>query len=148
MGAASGNRKATALLVHFLRPKRLHRLAWRIGARGVSYPGPVVVATEWADALALPIAPLVLLLQLGALFIPRFVLRAAGASVCAGSIWLMYHYVSSIELAPNEGANIGAGVLLLWWSVSLLLVGVAVVGELVRIVVRHGDVLPSEGPPD
>jgi hypothetical protein len=104
----------------------------------------VIIATEWADGLALPIAPLMLLLQLGALFITRLALRIAATLACAGSIWLMYHYVSSIELAPEEGANIGAGVLLLWWSMSLLLLGVAVIGELVRIVVRRGGVLSNE----
>jgi hypothetical protein len=87
----------------------------------------------------------VLFLQFGALFIPRFVLRAGVTLACVAAIWLMYDYVTSIELAPDEGANIGAGVMLLWWSVSLLLVGAAAVGELVRLVVRRG--LLSNGAP-
>ena len=107
----------------------------------------MVVATEWADGLALPVAPLVLLLQLGALFIPRRVLRIAASLACAGSIWLMYRYVSGIDLAPEEGANIGAGVLLLWWSVSLLLLGVGAIGEVARVVVRRRRVLSHETPP-
>ena len=107
----------------------------------------VVVATEWADGLALPVAPLVLLVQLGAFFIPRRALRVATSLACAGSIWLMYRYVSGIDLAPEEGANIGAGVLLLWWSVSLLLVIVAAIGEVVRIVVRRRGVLSRDAPP-
>ena len=109
----------------------------------------MLIATEWADGLALPIAPLVLFLQLGALFIPRLAFRVSATLACVGSIWLMYDYVASMELAPDEGANIGAGILLLWWSVSLLLFGVAGLGELVRIVVRRTG-LVSDGalPPD
>jgi hypothetical protein len=106
-----------------------------------------VIGTAWADGLALPIAPLVLFLQFGALFIPRFVLRAGATFACVAAIWLMYDYVESIELAPEEGANIGAGVMLLWWSVSLLLLGVAVIGELVRIVVRRRDHVSDRPPP-
>ena len=109
----------------------------------------MLIATEWADGLALPIAPLVLFLQLGALFIPRAVLRIPATLACVGSIWLMFDYVASIELAPDEGANIGAGVMLLWVVVSLFLFGVAVIGELVRIAVRATGLM-SDGalPPD
>jgi hypothetical protein len=39
----------------------------------------------------------------------------------------MFVYVATLPLSPDEGANIGAGVLLLWLLVSLGLLAVAVV---------------------
>jgi hypothetical protein len=105
----------------------------------------MIVADPWYDYLALPIAPVVLFLQLGALFIPRFWLRAAASLACFAAIAWMNHYVSSIDLAPDEGANIGAGVMLLWWTCSILLLGAAVVGEAARIVVRRAGLMSGDG---
>ena len=95
----------------------------------------MIADIHWEDALALPVAPFVLLLQLGALFVPRWWLRVGGALACFGAIAWMEHYVAGIETAPEEGANIGAGVMLLWLGCSILLLGAAAVGEVVRAVV-------------
>ena len=38
---------------------------------------------------------------------------------------VMFLYVSTLDLDPSEGANIGAGVLLLWLPVSLAMLLVA-----------------------
>ena len=104
----------------------------------------MIVADPWNDYLALPVAPLVLFLQLGALFIPRWWLRVSGALACFGAIAWMEHYVSELELRPEEGANIGAGVLLLWLSCSILLLGAAAVGEVVRVVVRRAGLVSED----
>lgn len=104
----------------------------------------MIADVNWEDGLALPVAPMVLFLQLGALFLPRFWMRAAGSLACLGAIWWMYDYVASLELAPEEGANIGAGVMLLWWGCSILLLGAAAIGEVVRLVVRRAGLLSEQ----
>ncbi len=87
----------------------------------------------WHDYLALPIAPLVLLVQAGALFVPRRPLRWALAVACPLAILIMLLYVESLTIEPDEGVNIGAGVLLLWMLVSGALLLVALVAEGVRL---------------
>lgn len=93
----------------------------------------MIVADPWFDYLALPIAPLVLFLQFGALFLPRWWQRAVGALLAVGSIVWMERYVVGIEVAPEEGVNIGAGLLALWLAVSLLLLAAAAVVEVARV---------------
>ena len=81
----------------------------------------------WQDYLALPVAPLVLVAQGAALFFVRsrrlrWGLLAAGTAAVAA----MFLYVATLPLAPDEGANIGAGVLFLWLLVSVVLLGAGV----------------------
>jgi hypothetical protein len=90
----------------------------------------------WHDYLAIPIAPLVLLVQGGSLFARRRSVRWGLAIGCFAAIAAMFAYVSSIEMQPDEGANIGAGVLLLWFLGSLLLLAVGLAREVVAAVFR------------
>jgi|tagenome__1003787_1003787.scaffolds.fasta_scaffold20953325_2 hypothetical protein len=98
----------------------------------------VLAADPWADYLALPVAPLVLLLQIGALFVrPRW-LRWGISVACVAGIAAMFLYVDSLPQSPDEGANIGAGVLLLWLLVSIGLVLVLVARDLLVLAFRAG----------
>lgn len=91
----------------------------------------MLVADPWSDYLALPVAPGVLLVQLGALFIPRWWLRWAISATCFGAVTAMLDYVSSLPVGPDEGVNIGAGLLALWWLCSLVLLVVLVARDVV-----------------
>lgn len=86
----------------------------------------------WQDYLALPIAPLVLLLQIVALFLPQRSVRWALAVLCPLAILAMLLYVDSLPVEPDEGVNIGTGVLFLWLIVSLVLLVLAIAVEGVR----------------
>src|SRR5918999_2382075 len=86
----------------------------------------------WHDYLALPIAPLVVLVQLIGLFLRPRMLRWAVEIVCPLAIVAMFAYVSSLPDRPGEGVNIGAGVLLLWMVLSLGLLLVTLVVEAIR----------------
>ena len=86
----------------------------------------------WHDYLALPVAPLVLLVQLIGLFLRPRMLRWAVEIVCPLAIVAMFAYVSSLPDRPGEGVNIGAGVLLLWMALSLGLLLVTLVVEAIR----------------
>jgi hypothetical protein len=88
-----------------------------------------VIAVEWAEGFALPIAPLILLAQGASVTLPRWWMRVAVSLACFGTIYWMYVYVREIDLAPEEGANIGAGVLLLEVAVSQLLLAVTALRE-------------------
>ena len=96
----------------------------------------MIVADPWYDYLAFPIAPFVLFLQFGALFIPRWRLRIPASLACFGAIAWMDGYVSGLEL-EGEGVNFGEIILVFWFVVSLGLLAVAAVAEVVRIVVRR-----------
>jgi predicted MFS family arabinose efflux permease len=87
----------------------------------------------WHDYLALPIAPLVLLVQIGALFLPSRPWRWALAIACPVAILAMFLYVASLPDEPGEGVNIGAGVLLLWLIPSGVLLVVTLLAEGVRL---------------
>jgi hypothetical protein len=87
----------------------------------------------WHDYLALPIAPLVLVVQIVALFLPRRSVRWALAAACPLAILAMLLYVDSLPDEPGEGVNIGAGVLVLWLVVSVAVLVIAVVMEGVRL---------------
>jgi 4-amino-4-deoxy-L-arabinose transferase-like glycosyltransferase len=87
----------------------------------------------WHDYLALPIAPLVLLAQIGALFLPSRHWRWALAAACPLGILAMWLYVASLPEKPGEGVNIGAGVLVLWLIVSVVIFLVGLVAEAVRL---------------
>ena len=97
----------------------------------------MVVADPWYDYLALPIAPLVLLVQAAALFLSDRRLRWALELACPVAILAMLLYVAQLRTAPDEGANIGAGVLLLWLACSALLAGIAVAREAGGAVLRR-----------
>jgi uncharacterized membrane protein len=88
----------------------------------------------WHDYLALPIAPLVLLVQAGALFLSRREWRWALGIACPFAILAMLLSVASLPSKPEEGANIGAGVILLWMVVSVALLVVAVSAEVLRLM--------------
>jgi peptidoglycan/LPS O-acetylase OafA/YrhL len=90
----------------------------------------------WYDYLAFPIAPLVLIIQAAALFMRRRSMRWILGIACVTAIALMFGYVASISTRPEEGANIGAGVLLLWLLVSILLLAIGVAREAVVALFR------------
>ena len=98
------------------------------------------LADPWYDYLAIPIAPIVLLVQLGALFIPLWWVRWGISAASFAAIWVMLAYVASIPVGPTEGVNIGEGVMALWWLCSFVLVLVLVARDLVLgafLVVRR-----------
>ena len=75
----------------------------------------------WYDYLALPIAPLVLLVQFGVLFVRPWWLRWVLSAACFAAIAVMLAYVTSIPVGPDEGVNIGAGLMALWFLCSFVL---------------------------
>ena len=96
----------------------------------------MLVADPWYDYLALPIAPLVLLVQFGALFVRPWWLRWGIGAACITAITVMLLYVASIPVGPDEGVNIGAGVLALWWLCSFVLALVLVARDLIGVGFR------------
>jgi hypothetical protein len=89
------------------------------------------VADPWYDYLALPIAPLVLVVQFGALFVRPWWLRWGISAACVAAITVMFSYVASLPEKPDEGVNIGEGLLALWWLCSFVLVLVLVGRDLI-----------------
>lgn len=78
----------------------------------------------WYDYLALPIAPLVLLLEVGALALgqrARILVVGAGTAVIAA----MFISVASLPF-PGGDPNIGAGLLLLELGCSMVVLAVAI----------------------
>jgi hypothetical protein len=96
----------------------------------------LVLADPWYDYLAFPIAPLVLVGQVGAMFTRRRALRLAAAVACPMLLTAMFFFVAE-KPDPAEGANIGAGVMLLWLLVSAVLLLVALGRELVGLAVQR-----------
>lgn len=92
----------------------------------------------WYDYLAIPYAPIVLLVQVGALFIRHRLKRWGLSLACTAVIAAMFFYVESLTLDPDEGVNIGAGVLLLWLLVSILLLIAGVMRDVVELALRRG----------
>jgi hypothetical protein len=90
----------------------------------------------WYDYLAIPVAPLLLLVQLGVLFIRSPLWRWGISIACTVAIAAMFFYVDSLELQPDEGVNIGAGVLALWLVASIALLAIGVVRDVVVGMVR------------
>jgi hypothetical protein len=99
-------------------------------------PATVLVADPWHDYLALPIAPLVLLVQIGVLFVRPWRLRWGLSVACVAGMTAMFFYVDSLPERPDEGTNIGAGVLLLWLLVSFGLVLVLAARDLLVMAFR------------
>jgi uncharacterized membrane protein len=89
------------------------------------------LADPWYDYLALPIAPLVLLVQFGALFVRPWWLRWGLSVACFAAILVMLAYVASIPVGPDEGVNIGAGVMALWFLCSFVLALVLVARDVI-----------------
>ena len=85
----------------------------------------------WYDSLAFPYAPLLLLAQVAALFVPIRPLRWVLLVGSAVAIAAMFVYVATLDVA-DEGANIGAGLLLMWLAVAVALVIVGVRRKPVR----------------
>ena len=80
---------------------------------GYAYRISFPVADPWYDYLAIPIAPLILLIQLVSIFLSDRRMRWTVGLGCFAALIVMFLYVASVDLAPDEGANIGAGVMLL-----------------------------------
>ena len=89
-------------------------------------------ADPWYDYLTFPIAPLVLLVQLVAVFLPSRPWRWALGLGCPLAIVAMFLYVVSIPVGPDEGVNIGAAIFVLWLLGSGVLLVFALLVELVR----------------
>lgn len=101
------------------------------------------IADPWYDYMALPLAPLVLLVQVVALFVRRWTVRWAVSIVCFVAVTAMFFYVASLPTTESEGVNIGAGVLLLWFLGSILLLIVLVVREMIVAAFRSARRQPS-----
>ena len=59
----------------------------------------------WHDYLALPVAPLLLLVQVAALFIRRGLIRWSISVACTAVIAVMFAYVASLPLRVDEGVK-------------------------------------------
>ena len=88
-------------------------------------------ADAWYDYLTFPIAPLVLLVQLVAVFLPSRPWRWALGLGCPLAIVAMFLYVDTVPVKA-EGVNLGAAVFVLWLMASAVLLIAAVLLELVR----------------
>jgi signal transduction histidine kinase len=95
------------------------------------------VDDPWYDYLALPVAPLLLLVQVGVLFIRSALWRWGISLACTAAITAMLFYVDSLPVAPDEGVNIGAGVLVFWLVVSVGLLAVGVAREVMAFTIRE-----------
>jgi Ca2+/Na+ antiporter len=91
----------------------------------------------WYDYLAIPVAPLVLVVQFAALFLRRRWVRIGFAVGCPTAITAMLLFVAS-RPDPEEGANIGAGVLGLWLAVSAILLMLGLVREGAALLTGRG----------
>ena len=91
----------------------------------------MLAAEPWSDNLALPIAPILLLVQFGALFVGRWWLRWGLSGACFVGITAMLYYVASLPVGPDEGVSIGGALLALWWLCSFVLALVLVGRDLI-----------------
>jgi hypothetical protein len=80
----------------------------------------------WYDYLAIPVAPLVLLAQWAAAYVPQRAVRLTLSGAATASIAAMLVYIVLLPISEAEGANIGAGVMFVWLIVSILLLRLAV----------------------
>jgi len=103
----------------------------------------VPIADPWQDYLALPVAPLVLCVQVAALFIRTWTVRWTISLACLAAVTAMFFYVAALPTSASEGVNIGAGMLLLWFLGSMLLLVVLIVRELIATVFRGAHAKPS-----
>jgi hypothetical protein len=80
----------------------------------------------WYDYLAIPVAPLVLLAQWAAAYVPQRAVRLTLSGAATASIAAMLVYLALLPISEEEGANIGAGLMFVWLIVSILLLRFAV----------------------
>jgi hypothetical protein len=80
----------------------------------------------WYDYLAIPVAPLVLLVQWASLYVSRRVVRLTLSAAATASIAAMLVFILLLPISDEEGANIGAGVMLIWLIVSVVLLRLCV----------------------
>jgi hypothetical protein len=85
----------------------------------------------------------VLVVQVVALFVRRWALRWGISIACFAAVTAMFFYVASLPTTASEGVNIGAGVLLLWFLGSILLLVVLIVRELIGVAFRSAGAKPS-----
>ena len=90
----------------------------------------------WYDYLAFPVAPLLLVTQVGALFLRQRWVRLVFAGGCTAAIAAMFAYVESLYVPATEGVNIGAGILVLCLVVSVALLVVALAREGIALLWR------------
>jgi hypothetical protein len=100
----------------------------------------------WYDYLAFPVAPIVLVVQIAALFLRPAWVRVGLSIAATASIYAMAAYIWSLPDRPGEGVNIGAGILVLWLLASIGLLGVGVVREVVPLALRTLRGTRSAGP--
>ena len=70
------------------------------------------------------------------MFLRRQAWRWALGAACPLAILAMFIYVASLPTEPDEGVNIGAGVLLLWLVLSAALLLLALLIEGLRLMRR------------
>jgi hypothetical protein len=86
------------------------------------------VDEPWYDWLPI-YALLLLILQAGAIFIPKQVARWVVVVGCFVAIWGMALYIWSLDTEPQEGVNIGAGVMVLWVIGTFIILVAAALAE-------------------
>ena len=84
-------------------------------------PMSSMYSDSWYDFLAIPIAPLVLMSQIGAMCLPFPTSRRV---IVSGASALMIAMTIIVFAVPSEGANIGAGLIVPQLCVSLALTAV------------------------
>jgi hypothetical protein len=89
----------------------------------------------WYDWLPI-YALLLLFVQAGAIFIRKRAVRWVVVGACFVAIWAMALYVWSIDTEPDEGVNIGAGVMVLWVLATCVVLVTALIAEGVRAAWR------------
>ena len=87
---------------------------------------------DWLPVYAL----LLLILHASAIFIPKRVVRWSLIAGCFVAIWAMALYIWSLDTEPQEGVNIGAGVMVLWVIGTVIVLAVAAIAEGVRSALR------------
>lgn len=92
----------------------------------------LVLADPWYDYLAFPIAPLVLVVQIGAMFAARAAWRLALGVGCPALIAAMTWFLVEIH-DPAEGAPIGFAFMVLWMLASAVIVVAALIRELIGL---------------
>jgi hypothetical protein len=92
--------------------------------------GALVLADPWFDYLAFPIAPLVLVAQVGAMFLPRTGWRLALGLACPALIVAMTWFLAENH-DPADGAPIGFAFMVLWILATAVIFVAALIRELV-----------------
>lgn len=96
----------------------------------------MILAEPWYDYLAFPLAPIVVLVQAGALFLRQQRLRVSAAAACFGAVMLMTAYLANRPTEYDDGVDLGF-IIVLWYVLSMVLLGVAAIREIVVFVARR-----------